>query len=777
MSMTMFDRAKASASLAARLATDRAFQRNLKFRLRILSLVPPLVGFAAMALLASIPQMREVYLGIIVDRDIVGGTLGFLLLVLLCAFLYTWHFWLGTGAVNSVYPEHADLQFDLALMSWRDNKALICAALPLAGLVLGLIALTGEATNVGGRFGEILQYFDAVAGTRLRTEYRQTGSILAWMPVYVSVAVVMIFAALAAIHVGLRRAWLGPRLRTYVTWSAAVLAGLATVLPLLMPDLTVSATRFIGPLAATALVLIWIATVVAGISYVVKWADAAVMKGLAAAAVVLIGLAILVSNLGASRSARTAEIRRLAQPPEGLDKLKGEFKTWLARRGDRAKYAGAKYPVLVFAAQGGGIYAASAAALFLSSMQDECANFAQHVFAISGVSGGAVGTAVFTGLIDGVAPSPNLCTGLVRTGAQPAAEPITDLAEQIVLADHLSPVVGLIAPDILRKLPVWPFPMRVGFDRSNALERSFACAFDEAIASGVGGKPSSRRWCTGTGSGTGLRVPYTGVWAIDKAVPAPILNTTWAETGFRVAFAPFPLRAVGDGTLFNFTELPLKKDQVPKSLIEAAFVSARFPGIVPARRIEPDLPGLDLKWNFVDGGYVDNSGSATALELYKTLSRFVEDDKLEVDLRLVLLTAAETELDYGHIRGSLLYDSVAPVQALLNVRSQLSQRAVTEAIETVDAEHRRVRPDRRAPEAKDHRVYVVDVEQQTFRLPLGWKISPVTNDIVRLMMGRPDLCPQGERKPADDSIKSIVHTVEQNSCVKRNIVRLLKKER
>ena len=52
------------------------------------------------------------------------------------------------------------------------------------------------------------------------------------------------------------------------------------------------------------------------------------------------------------------------------------------------------------AAQGGGIYAATHALTFLSGLQDACPRFAQHMFAISSVSGGSIGSAMFAALID-----------------------------------------------------------------------------------------------------------------------------------------------------------------------------------------------------------------------------------------------------------------------------------------------------------------------------------------------------------------------------------------
>ncbi|MFX7866411.1 hypothetical protein ABTK37_20655, partial [Acinetobacter baumannii] len=57
-----------------------------------------------------------------------------------------------------------------------------------------------------------------------------------------------------------------------------------------------------------------------------------------------------------------------------------------------------KFPLYVVAAEGGGIYAATHAASFLAEIQDMCPGFSHHLFAISGVSGGSVGAAVFNAL-------------------------------------------------------------------------------------------------------------------------------------------------------------------------------------------------------------------------------------------------------------------------------------------------------------------------------------------------------------------------------------------
>src|SRR5262249_22775343 len=153
-------------------------------------------------------------------------------------------------------------------------------------------------------------------------------------------------------------------------------------------------------------------------------------------------------------------------------------------------------------------------------------------------------------------------------------------------------------------------------------------------------------------------------------------------------------------------------------------------------------------------------------------------DSKGIDLRLVLLTDARTDFDPKKIEGSAGADIAAPIAALLNVRSQLSQRAVTQAIEYVS--RRRTEQGAAPGSAAGDQVLTVDVEQQTFPLPLGWKISAVTNDVVRMMMGRSDLCQpldelsQKLRAERFESVQRYISTINKNSCAKKAIIEVLK---
>ena len=57
------------------------------------------------------------------------------------------------------------------------------------------------------------------------------------------------------------------------------------------------------------------------------------------------------------------------------------------------------HPLFIVATEGGGIRAAYWTATVLGTIQDADSSFADHVLAISGVSGGSLGAAVFDGLV------------------------------------------------------------------------------------------------------------------------------------------------------------------------------------------------------------------------------------------------------------------------------------------------------------------------------------------------------------------------------------------
>lgn len=468
------------------------------------------------------------------------------------------------------------------------------------------------------------------------------------------------------------------------------------------------------------------------------------------------------------------------------------------------------YPVFIIAAEGGGIYAASAAAAFLAKIQDAAPNFAEHVFAISGVSGGAIGTTIFQALTQAeiahqastatAADDPPTRPGCpAYAGELPVAgkyDSLTDKVKAIMEDDHFSPVVGSIFPELLGSAT----------GRAEALTASF----DDSVAA------------RDRIAGQCLHAPFANHWADTAAVPALVLNSTWVETGFRVAFAPFHLHDI-DESLYSFSDQLMPDEGCPAipneqscvSLMQAAIVSARFPLILPPfSAVLRDSDGKFKRWNFVDGGYSDNSGATTALALYDTLKSVAPSN---VDLHIVLITSADPQPDLrgADINGTLFRDTLAPIDALMTVRENLGNEAVARACSAIYPQDAKIQRNAQAVAAKagaaanedteqndiciQHAwqqpappLQIVQIQDETYGLSLGWKISQTSFDVVSWMLGTPtDNCPGKQpggsnptaqqpesNAPATDK-KSLLtqQIVELNSCVMQSIVALVGGER
>src|SRR5262249_62257099 len=297
--------------------------------------------------------------------------------------------------------------------------------------------------------------------------------------------------------------------------------------------------------------------------------------------------------------------------------------------------------------------------------------FSQHVFAISGVSGGAIGATIFQALaraeIEAAGGPPGRAVnagGASASGtkvpercARPPAtpppcsppEPVTVQCSALSQAERYWAVVGAVCPQL----------RGASRGRADGLEGSFrnsVCLQDSAAADALG-------------------TPFVKHWSVHSRVPALMLNSTWVETGFRVAFAPFGLHET-DESLYSFGyETMPSEDGVP--LIKAAVVSARFPGILPPYSISMTAKSGELRWNFVDGGYSDSSGASTALALHRKLEGIAGDRAV---IRVILLTSSNPAPDLSPqnvaITGTPFRDTLAPIGAVLKVREGLGNQAV-----------------------------------------------------------------------------------------------------
>ncbi len=413
------------------------------------------------------------------------------------------------------------------------------------------------------------------------------------------------------------------------------------------------------------------------------------------------------------------QLGRLPMPAPREPSLHAYIGDWLAASGDRCPEAeGRPQPLILVAAEGGGIRAAYWTASVLSALQDRYPCFASGVAALSGVSGGSVGSAVFAAQVAHR-------IGLAQGAPQPVCQDYDGAIKNTYLAcsrrvlgkDFLSPTLAyLLFPDLVQRF--LPFPVAF-FDRGAALEKSW-----------------ERSWKSTFKSSDYFAAPFDSLWKNPGPawrVPALFLNGTWAENGWRLISAPVQLGREEVSAARNVFDLA----DHPMRLSTAAHVSARFTYVSPAGTLIRDGK---VAGHVVDGAYFENSGSATAGEILNA-SRGVLDSagyrlartKDTVDVVPILLVIRfqaqlpkdRIELTTGPVpRPQLvLKETTVPLTTLMNTRSARGDFS----LDAIRIQMTRVARLQHAT-APPARVIEATLYETQAPLPLGWSLSEVAQE-------------------------------------------------
>jgi hypothetical protein len=282
-----------------------------------------------------------------------------------------------------------------------------------------------------------------------------------------------------------------------------------------------------------------------------------------------------------------------------------------------------KYPVFIVTAEGGGIRAAYWTASVLDQLQTRHAGFACHLLALSGVSGGSLGSAAFVAALADHAGKPPADPTFVPCRTEdrflPAEQPFDQIHYKVLNRDFLGPVfAGALFPDAVQRfiLPSWgqwTLP-----DRARFLEAAWEEAWADGARSGRFTQDFLSLWQT-----TPAPSPVKSV-----LIPSLFLNATWVETGGRAVISNVALSSPhfsGADDLLEGLCFPLK-------LSTAVHASARFTYISPAGTVEWVSPGSEgcsttetRSRRVVDGGYFENSGAVTAEETLHLFNEVCSD--------------------------------------------------------------------------------------------------------------------------------------------------------
>jgi hypothetical protein len=289
------------------------------------------------------------------------------------------------------------------------------------------------------------------------------------------------------------------------------------------------------------------------------------------------------------RAFQARDVRIFAQKPSARPALSELTNQWLKSRLNASGVA-QPYPIILVTAAGGGIRAAYWTANLLAAFEDRQPAFAEHVFALSGVSGGSVGATVFDALV------------------KAHCKPCRPLAQKILHGDFLAPALtSLLTRDPVSTTFHVDLP-----DRGIALEKAFERAWKDTMHTPT------------------FEESFDNLWQADAdhKVPSLFLNSTEAGSAERAVFSNVSMAGIfgADKAIQDVAE------KLPLRLSTAMLLSARFPYISPEGKAGP--PGGSLR--FVDGGYFDNSGAATLLEVVRALRKAASE--LGVNERVQIVT-------------------------------------------------------------------------------------------------------------------------------------------
>lgn len=261
--------------------------------------------------------------------------------------------------------------------------------------------------------------------------------------------------------------------------------------------------------------------------------------------------------------------------------LKDHFANWAARHPDDS--------IVVFVcAEGGALRTGAFASMILSRIQDKDSSFKNKIFAFSSVSGGSLGVGYFNAL------------AYFNNHLETDTVFFTNKTKDFFARDHLAPVIGkMFYGDLLN---LYSPRMVPAFDRASALERSW----EEGYGANAAFKENRNVFKEDFYS---VYNPSSGTW-----YPAWFINTEEVETGLQcwvsnVDAAALPLSKSRD---------VLRKVHGTVRYSTAINFSTRFPLFSPAGALQHQ----GIRYHYVDGGYVENYGAQTMLEVLRELSKY-----------------------------------------------------------------------------------------------------------------------------------------------------------
>jgi len=453
--------------------------------------------------------------------------------------------------------------------------------------------------------------------------------------------------------------------------------------------------------------------------------------------VMLFGWVLIAPMIFSLHSVRVVAHEQPDWPVSDRRDLMDFFRAWVR---DCAPRSGAVRPVIV-AISGGASRAAIWGARVLSDVERASGPGGPVVFAVSSVSGGSVGTAAYLASLAALSPGQRCAGGPTpQRPDQVALLSATDLAR-----DALGPLLaGALLLDPPRAI-LSPFAAAAWFstgrqprggDRAEAFERGFERQW-RVVAHPDAGDPPPANF------GDPFLSLFYDANGIRPGMPIWIANGTDAGTGNRLITVPFsplgawPLEAAADALALLGADVPIST--AINNTARAAYLE---PGgeLLRAQRADEDRQNAStrvaLDQAIVDGGYFENEGLETALELaewLRTIGPGLIADHRPVEPIIVQATADGVAVDQVVRCGgppddpSDLGGDQHPLQLLNPALGLLAVRGGQSAVLLRQARDRYCAP-QQSTQAFFH--FYLPARPDGTEVPLNWILSDATASFI-----------------------------------------------
>ena len=295
-------------------------------------------------------------------------------------------------------------------------------------------------------------------------------------------------------------------------------------------------------------------------------------------------------------------------------------------------------PVYLISAEGGALRTGAFTAMVLSKLADLDSNFSKHVYAYSTVSGGSLGAGFFQSI-----------QGIKR---QLPDHSYSKTSKAFFEMDFLAAVTGkLVFAEIVHCFIPWHFP---SLDRAFALEQSWEAAWANSI--------------NNKNIGNHFEQPIPA----SENDPAILFQTLEVETGLPCVWS----------NLYLDRSIPLSKTRDlgsryknSISLSTAIHLSARFPLLSPAAMFDNQINHQQIRRHYVDGGYFDNSGQETLLQLIRSMP-FEKHPRLIPKILCFNFSQTDSNCNRGIRLGNEITEMITGIYQTRNARTILANHAL-----------------------------------------------------------------------------------------------------